>query len=51
MNGHGNKLQLDLSFIESKENDDLFRGFYPGYQRYGSDNSAILLRFQWQLAL
>ena len=53
LNGHGNKLQLDIAFIEgSGDDEDGFDAFYPGYQDgLADDSSAIMLRFQWQLAL
>ncbi len=52
LNGHSNKLQLDVSFLEAS---DLATGIwapYPGYSPLlGNENSQILIRFQWQLAL
>jgi hypothetical protein len=58
LNGHANKLQLDVSFLEASDDfGDPFRMpvpdlHYPGYQgAFAGENSAILIRFQWQLAL
>jgi hypothetical protein len=51
LNGHGNKLTLDASMIDTA---DLFSGLadvYAGYNLIAPNDSAILLRFQWQLAL
>jgi hypothetical protein len=52
VDGHGDKLSLDAAYLQS-EDDGSFFGFdaYAGYRNVGADNSAILLRFQWQLAL
>jgi hypothetical protein len=55
LNGHGNKLQLDLSIFDGQDG-----GFLPFDAYAGIANSAfasfneefgVLLRFQWQLAL
>ncbi|MDJ0973160.1 MAG: porin [Planctomycetota bacterium] len=53
LNGHGNKLQVDISFIEGDDaNSVLIYDPYPGYAGgLVGEESAILLRFQWQLAL
>ena len=52
LNGHANKLQLDASFIEGTDDWNGFQAPYPGYQSgFQNENSAVLLRFQWQLAL
>ena len=52
LNGHGNKLQLDVTFLESNDEDVSQFDAYPGVPGgFAGDNSAILLRFQWQLAL
>ena len=54
LNGHANKLQLDVSFLEASDDEGFFGlpGVYPGYQGgFGGENSAVLIRFQWQLAL
>ncbi|MDJ0976855.1 MAG: porin [Planctomycetota bacterium] len=52
LNGHGNKLQLDVSFIEVEDDGFLIYDRYPGYGNFlTNDDSAILIRFQWQLAL
>ena len=52
LNGHGNKLQLDFSFIEAEDDASGVTDVYAGYQQgFRTENSAIMLRFQWQLAL
>jgi hypothetical protein len=52
LNGHANKLQLDVSFLEAQDDFAGFPLVYPGYQAgFSGENSAILIRFQWQLAL
>ena len=56
LNGHGNKLQLDVSFLETEDSAFLWYDYYPGYQPLGDPGGndtaeAILIRFQWQLAL
>jgi hypothetical protein len=50
LNGHGNKLTLDATWIDS---DELgwFLDLYAGYNGMDSGNNALLVRFQWQLAL
>ena len=52
LNGHGNKLTVDAAFLDAS---DLAQGIVDFYCVYGGflqgENSAILLRFQWQLAL
>ena len=54
VNGHGNKLSLDVSIIEGQDNGSvLLWDAYAGYgdDAAGSNTYGILLRFQWQLAL
>ena len=58
LNGHGNKLSLDVAFVSgSDEGSALLFDPYTGYQGptdgagFGDENYGILLRFQWQLAL
>ncbi|MDJ0973516.1 MAG: porin [Planctomycetota bacterium] len=52
LNGHANKLQLDVSFLEASEGAVGIWSPYPGYlPLLGNENSQILIRFQWQLAL
>jgi hypothetical protein len=52
LNGHGNKLTADVAFID---NDDegvyMAPDFYAGYNFVVPGDTAILVRFQWQLAL
>ena len=54
LNGHGNKLSLDVTALS--EDDDALElpifDAYTGIQPLiGPDNSGLLIRFQWQLAL
>ncbi|MCP5068657.1 MAG: hypothetical protein GY946_19005 [bacterium] len=52
LNGHNNKLQIDVAFLEGTDNAAGINSPYPGYQAtLGTENSATMLRFQWQLAL
>jgi hypothetical protein len=52
LNGHGNKLTLDASFLEASDEAQGILDFYTGYGDFlAGENNAILLRFQWQLAL
>ncbi|MDJ0973518.1 MAG: porin [Planctomycetota bacterium] len=52
LNGHANKLQLDVSFLEAGDAATGIWAPYPGYMPLlGNENSEILIRFQWQLAL
>ena len=52
LNGHNNKLQVDVAFLEGTDNAAGINSPYPGYQAtLGGENSATMLRFQWQLAL
>jgi hypothetical protein len=55
LNGHGNKLSLDFSWINAKADQgmgggyaDIFSGVPLGFN---SDEASFLFRFQWQLAL
>ena len=50
VDGHADKLTLDASFITAETDGNYFADAYTGYNvTYGSD--AMLIRFQWQLAL
>jgi hypothetical protein len=63
LNGHGNKLTLDASYITAEDTLHPFLANhidpYPGYAGFfqpivggnRTDNDQILIRFQWQLAL
>jgi hypothetical protein len=58
LNGHGNKLSLDVAFVSGEDpGSQLLWEFYSGYPGIqggaglGDENYGILLRFQWQLAL
>ncbi len=50
LNGHGNKLTVDVTYVDG---DDLgsIPDLYAGYNFVTPDNSALMIRFQWQLAL
>jgi hypothetical protein len=52
LNGHGNKMTLDVAFIDETDADLGFFDLLTGIQTLpGVENSAMLIRFQWQLAL
>lgn len=52
LNGHGNKMQLDASYVDTDAGGFVILDPYAGYNgRVQSGESAWLLRFQWQLAL
>ncbi|MBW2236330.1 MAG: hypothetical protein JRG85_13150 [Deltaproteobacteria bacterium] len=59
LNGHGNRLSLDVSFVEGSDAGSAFLGDllagYPGVGANGAGQGAetygTLVRFQWQLAL
>ena len=52
LNGHGNKMTLDVSMIDEADADLNFFDVYTGIQPLpGIEDNAILIRFQWQLAL
>lgn len=52
LNGHGNKMSLDVSFLDETGADLGFFDAYTGINTLpGALDSAILIRFQWQLAL
>jgi hypothetical protein len=55
LNGHGNKLQLDFAFLDASADGLQGGGYYDMYSGvpwgFNSDSSAMLIRFQWQLAL
>ena len=51
VDGHGDKLTLDVSFIDGgTEDGNLLADVYAGYNGTGRSD-AVLLRFQWQMAL
>jgi hypothetical protein len=51
VDGHSDKLTLDVALIDgSYEDGNYFTEVYTGY-RYTYDGDAVLIRFQWQLAL
>lgn len=52
LNGHGNKLSVDVTMLDETDADLNFFDVYTGIQPLpGIEDSAILIRFQWQLAL
>ena len=55
LNGHGNKLQLDFTWIDAESDGFAGGGYYDTYPGvplgFGSNGSHFLVRFQWQLAL
>jgi hypothetical protein len=55
LNGHGNKLTLDFSYISATANGNVGGGYSDVYAGvplgYGSNGDNFLVRFQWQLAL
>jgi hypothetical protein len=59
LNGHGNKMTLDASFISADDplvaglagHIDRYPGYAGGYQIGAVDNDVIMVRFQWQVAL
>jgi hypothetical protein len=52
LNGHGNKMSLDVSFIDETDADLNFFDLLTAIQPLpGVEDSALLIRFQWQLAL
>jgi hypothetical protein len=50
VDGHGNKLTLDGSFVSPEGEGNFLGDTYAGYSP-SFDSDAMLLRFQWQLAL
>ena len=51
VDGHSDKLTLDVSFINGgTEDGNILGDIYAGYNTTGTGD-AILIRFQWQLAL
>ncbi len=52
LNGHGNKLQLDASYIDTDSGGFLILDPYAAYPAFlGSGDSGWLLRLQWQMGL
>jgi hypothetical protein len=52
LNGHGNKMSLDVTMLDETDRDLNFFDAYTGIQPLpGVEDSALLIRFQWQLAL
>jgi hypothetical protein len=55
LNGHGNKLQLDVSIFSGSDNGELPFDFYAGLPNQAfaglNEDLGMLFRFQWQLAL
>jgi hypothetical protein len=50
IDGHADKLSADVSFITADDLGNLNHDVYAGYHVSG-DTDAMLVRFQWQLAL
>ena len=53
LNGHGNKLSLDVTMLDESDLNLNFFDVYTGIQPIpgAPQDQAILIRFQWQLAL
>jgi hypothetical protein len=52
LNGHANKMSLDVTMLDETDADLGFQDVYTGISRIpGIEDSALLIRFQWQLAL
>jgi hypothetical protein len=52
LNGHGNKLTLDVAYVMADSDAGLeFGDLYAGYHPVFADETGLLVRFQWQLAL
>jgi hypothetical protein len=50
IDGHSNKLSLDVSWIKVNDDFNFLADTYAGYNAT-STSDAVLVRFQWQLAL
>jgi len=50
IDGHADKLTLDASFITPDDDGNFLADVYPGYN-VTDTSDAMLIRFQWQLAL
>ncbi|MDJ0520801.1 MAG: porin [Planctomycetota bacterium] len=52
LNGHGNKVQVDVAYIDTDSGGFLILDPYPAYPAFlGNGDSGWLFRVQWQLAL
>jgi hypothetical protein len=52
LNGHGNKLTLDVAWVQADSDVAFaFNDLYTGYHAIFADQTGMLVRFQWQLAL
>jgi len=55
LNGHGDKLTLDATFLSASADEEVGGGYFDLYSGvplgFNSDGSHVLVRFQWQLAL
>lgn len=52
LNGHSNKLSLDVAMLDESDDNLNFFDVYTGISPLpGAEDSALLIRFQWQLAL
>jgi hypothetical protein len=50
IDGHADKLTLDAALIQAEDDGNILGDVYAGYNPTG-DSDAVLIRFQWQLAL
>jgi hypothetical protein len=50
IDGHADKLTLDAAFIQAEDDGNFLSDVYAAYNPTG-DSDAVLIRFQWQLAL
>jgi hypothetical protein len=50
VDGHADKLTLDAAFIQAEDDGNGLGDVYAGYNPT-DDSDAVLIRFQWQLAL
>jgi hypothetical protein len=51
IDGHGDKLTLDAAYLTGEDDGSFIASVYPVHLTVNGGNTAILLRFQWQLAL
>jgi hypothetical protein len=49
VDGHSDKLTLDVALVEADDVGNILTDVYTAYHETAGD--GILLRFQWQLAL
>jgi hypothetical protein len=52
VDGHSDKLSLDAAWLTGGDGGSFYGSdVYAGYHDVTDGNTAILIRFQWQLAL